>query len=719
MPKDGIPLPQIDGDQLLDFFGLTVSSHDDLAEAWTLVEPHIDAVLDDFYGRLGRFPSLSNVLDHGPGVTQLKQAQKEHWKVLLNADFSPAYLERARRIGIAHVRVGLTPEWYIGSYSHLLSALVGRIISDGSTLFGRNDKAHRAATALIRAVMMDMRLALDAYTNLAGEEKRRQESRAMAEFIENEMNTAARVATEENEALISASASMNATMEGIRNDALSIDAAVRAASESIQAVSDAADEMASSSAETGRSADAAAHHVEQAVAKSEDAGRVILALTEVSNRVASGLELIQGIAKQTNLLALNATIEAARAGELGKGFAVVAHEVKDLAKRTEVAANEINVQVDDISSAVRAAVEAMESIGTSIESIRGVTLSVQSTARNQVRASQEISQSAAVAAASAQEAESATAAIAGEVDTSTQLSSSVRERAEKVSAEIAELQRRLTITVRGFDSADRRSARRVPTELAASIQGKPGSLSLVELSEGGCQIRCPETLLNMGQSAVLDLEQIGLVNARVEGSVGYGLRFSFTAPKADTQNKINGIVAATIAKEEQLKVFLLDRRDRVQQAIEQALANGSVKVEDLFDTNYRPIAGTNPQQYSVRYLDFSDRVLGPIYEQALRDNPQLTFLCAIDENGYLPTHNQAYSKTPTDDPVWNSANCRNRRLFNDRTGLAAARNTKEYLVQTYAREMGGGKLVMMRDMSAPLKVGGRHWGALRMATKLR
>lgn len=719
MPKDGTSLTHIDGDQLLDFFGLTVSSHNDLADAWTMVEPHIDTVLDDFYGRLDRFPNLSEVLEHGPGVAQLKKAQKDHWKILLNADFSPAYLERARRIGIAHVHVGLTPEWYIGSYSHLLSALVGHIFVYGSTLFGRNDKASRAASALIRAVMMDMRLALDAYTNLAGEEKRREESRAMAEFIENEMNTAARLATDENKALISASTSMNATMEGIRSDAQAIDASVRAASESIQAVSDAAAEMADSSAETGRSADAAAHHVEEAVAKSDDAGRVILALNEVSGRVASGLELIQGIAKQTNLLALNATIEAARAGELGKGFAVVAHEVKDLAKRTEVAANEITVQVEDISTTVRAAVEAMESIGTSIESIRGVTLSVQTTAQNQVRASQEISQAAAIAAANAQEAENATMAIAGEVDSSAELANSVRQRAEKVSSEIAELQRRLIITVRGFDAADRRSARRVPTELAATIQGKPGSHSLVELSAGGCQIRCPDTLLNEGQPVVLELEQIGPIKARVEGSVGYGLRFSFLAPKRDTQDKIDGIVAATIAKEEQLKVFLLDRRNRVQQAIEQALDKGQLKSEDLFDTNYQPIEGTDPQQYRVRYLDFSDRVLGPIYEQALRDNPQLTFLCAIDENGYLPTHNQAYSKPQTDDPVWNNGNSRNRRLFNDRTGLAAARNTKEYLVQTYAREMGGGKLVMMRDMSAPIKIKGRHWGAVRMATKLR
>jgi methyl-accepting chemotaxis protein len=719
MPKDGSALPQIDGDHLLDFFGLTDACHDDLAEAWTLLEPSIDAILGDFYGRLSRFPTLAEVLAKGPGVEQLKQAQKAHWKVLLNGDFGPAYLERARRIGVAHVRVGLTPEWYIGSYSHLLSSLVDKLITSGASLFGRNDKAARAASALIRAVMMDMRLALDAYTNLAGEEKRRQESQSMAEFIEHEMNTAARLATEENEALIGASSSMNATMEGIRSDAQSIDLAVRAASESIKAVSDAAADMAASSENTGRSADTAAHHVEEAVTKSEDAGRVILALNEVSGRVASGLELIQGIAKQTNLLALNATIEAARAGERGKGFAVVAHEVKDLAKRTEVAANEISVQVDDISTAVRAAVEAMESIGTSIDSIRHVTLSVQETAQSQVRAAHEISQSAAVAAASAQEAEQATAAIAAEVDHTAELSSSVRDRATKVSSEIAELQRRLIITVRGFEAADRRAERRIPAELEVKIQGQTAAFTIVELSSGGCHLRCDPQALPKGQSVTMDIESIGAVKARIEGSVSYGLRVSFTGLTGDKRDKLNGFVAASAAKEEQLKAFLLERRDRVCETIEKALASGQLRADDLFDSNYQPIPGTNPQQYSVKYLDFSDRVLSPLYEESLAMNPQLAFFCSIDENGFLPTHNKVYSKPQGNDPEWNNANSRNRRLFNDRTGLAAARNTKEFLVQTYAREMGGGKIVMMRDMSAPIRIRGRHWGAVRMATKLR
>ena len=86
---------------------------------------------------------------------------------------------------------------------------------------------------------------------------------------------------------------------------------------------------------------------------------------------------------------------------------------------------------------------------------------------------------------------------------------------------------------------------------------------------------------------------------------------------------------------------------------------------------------------------------------------------AVDRNGFLPTHNQKYCHPQGRDPVWNNANCRNRRIFSDRTGLAAARNQKPFLLQTYRRDMGGGQFLVMEDLSAPIMVKGRHWGAFR------
>jgi methyl-accepting chemotaxis protein len=148
---------------------------------------------------------------------------------------------------------------------------------------------------------------------------------------------------------------------------------------------------------------------------------------------------------------------------------------------------------------------------------------------------------------------------------------------------------------------------------------------------------------------------------------------------------------------------------------ERAAERGEISLDDLFDSDYRPIAGSNPQQHLTRHVAFTDRVLPAIQEAMLEFSDRVVFCAAVDRNGYLPTHNRKFSQTPGRDPVWNAANCRNRRIFNDRTGLAAGRNQHRFLLQTYRRDMGGGQFKLMKDISAPIVVAGRHWGGLRIA----
>jgi methyl-accepting chemotaxis protein len=138
---------------------------------------------------------------------------------------------------------------------------------------------------------------------------------------------------------------------------------------------------------------------------------------------------------------------------------------------------------------------------------------------------------------------------------------------------------------------------------------------------------------------------------------------------------------------------------------------------DLFDESYKPVAGSNPQQVMARFTLFTDKVLPPLQEAILGEHERIVFGAAIDRNGYLPTHNKVYSKPQGPDPAWNAANCRNRRIFNDRTGLGAGRNQRPFLLQTYRRDMGNGNFVLMKDASAPITVNGRHWGGFRIGFK--
>ena len=122
----------------------------------------------------------------------------------------------------------------------------------------------------------------------------------------------------------------------------------------------------------------------------------------------------------------------------------------------------------------------------------------------------------------------------------------------------------------------------------------------------------------------------------------------------------------------------------------------------------------NPQQHKTRFADFTDRVLTDLQERILAGHDPIVFCAAVDEGGYLPTHNRKFSQPQGGDPAWNAANSRNRRIFNDRVGLSAGRNVKPVLVQTYRRDMGGGEFALMKDCSAPIMVRGRHWGGFRI-----
>lgn len=153
----------------------------------------------------------------------------------------------------------------------------------------------------------------------------------------------------------------------------------------------------------------------------------------------------------------------------------------------------------------------------------------------------------------------------------------------------------------------------------------------------------------------------------------------------------------------------------ISAAFEAAVAAGQISLEDLFDDRYREIANTAPSQVLARHTLFTDKVLPPFQEPLLAYDDRIIFACACDRNGYIATHNQVFSKPQGHDSVWNTANCRNRRVFADRVGLAAARNREPMLLHIYRRDMGGGRFVLMKHVSSPITVRGRHWGGLRCA----
>jgi methyl-accepting chemotaxis protein len=160
--------------------------------------------------------------------------------------------------------------------------------------------------------------------------------------------------------------------------------------------------------------------------------------------------------------------------------------------------------------------------------------------------------------------------------------------------------------------------------------------------------------------------------------------------------------------------IVIDTARQISTAFETAVERGDIRLEQLMDENYREIPGTNPKQYLTDYVTFTDRILPPIQDPIQKIDPRIVFCVAWAKGGYLPTHNPNYRLPQGADPVWNNANCRNRRLFSDRAVRKVAANTKPFLLQTYRRDMGGGNFVLMKDLSAPITIRGRRWGAFRM-----
>jgi methyl-accepting chemotaxis protein len=122
------------------------------------------------------------------------------------------------------------------------------------------------------------------------------------------------------------------------------------------------------------------------------------------------------------------------------------------------------------------------------------------------------------------------------------------------------------------------------------------------------------------------------------------------------------------------------------------------------------VPNTDPPKFTTDYDKLSDRDILPIQEGVLARSPTIVYTVTVDRNGYLPTHNQRYSMPLTGNLASDLVNNRTKRIFNDKTGLAAAQNTAPWLVQNYQRDTGE----TMADLSVPVFVQGKHWGAVRI-----
>ncbi|MNR92597.1 Methyl-accepting chemotaxis protein McpS [compost metagenome] len=161
---------------------------------------------------------------------------------------------------------------------------------------------------------------------------------------------------------------------------------------------------------------------------------------------------------------------------------------------------------------------------------------------------------------------------------------------------------------------------------------------------------------------------------------------------------------------DEIRSVASEAAQRIGKLFEDAIANGRISRDALFDRQYQPLPNTSPLKHSTRFDAFTDRVLPEIQEAILAALPQLAYAGAVDDHGYFPTHNKKFSQPLTGNYDVDLINNRTKRIFSDRTGKRCGSNTKPFLLQTYKRDTGE----VMHDLSVPIYVHGKHWGGFRI-----
>lgn len=512
-----------------------------------------------------------------------------------------------------------------------------------------------------------------------------------------------------------------ATLTAIRQRTDALTGRTSTAKDTAATFTAAADRFTSSADGINSQVREASRLADEASTAAREAGANVDRLRESSAAIDTVVNLIATIAKQTTLLALNSTIEAARAGEAGRGFAVVASEVKALAVQTQLATEEIKKKIDALQEDAASSIDAVHRISTAIDAIRPVFGHVNDAVAEQGVTTGEVVSNASTASSFIASVGDSAADIDAATREAETHGATVAQAGEAVTQLTEKLKARCAVLLRREDHTDWRMRERLPCHLGIEIAGaRPIKAAVYELALDGILIGG-----NGAQGLPLDaplsahLDGIGDCQIRCIQQTAAGMKAIFVTPGAALGHAIEDKLWAIHDENTGFVTRAMQAGETLSKMFDDAVAGGAITLDDLFDENYVAIPNTDPVQHRTRFLDWTERALPAFQETFRAKDKRMAFSIAVDRNGYLPVHNKIYSQPQRPgDVAWNTANSRNRRIFNDPAGLAAGRNTRAYLIQSYARDMGNGVTVMMCEIDVPIWVNGRHWGGFRTAYKL-
>lgn len=154
---------------------------------------------------------------------------------------------------------------------------------------------------------------------------------------------------------------------------------------------------------------------------------------------------------------------------------------------------------------------------------------------------------------------------------------------------------------------------------------------------------------------------------------------------------------------------------RIMAVVDDGIGRGTVAMHDVFDFDYRPVPGSNPQQHLTRFTDFADRHIRPILDQITAEVERSIGCVVSDIHGYLPTHLSLRSQPQGPDIEWNNTWSRNRRLMIDDCTQRAIDSNAPAMLNCYRMTLGNGAFLPLKNVFVPLWFGGRRWGNYELA----